>query len=362
MEKKGVLRKNFIEIILLLMLIALIILATASYLSKTEGRVTKEYFNTLITEIQKLKTGEQPSFFVLYVGSGWTIKGFDKGADKGASPDSCSGASCLCLCKNGWFGSTDCEQEGYCKIVFKDVKIQDSEGNKNKVEFGEGPYDVYLSQDASYVLISGDKKAGKAGTDIDDVDGDAGLGGTSPVVGPGVSAGTELPSSNFVKAYESKAFKSDKTRKELAEDYASQKGIDPALIASFASLESGMGTNNKCTSVGKSALTGCGWPTSCKRGCKCSGDNVFSDEGQLKCTAKTLRSAYEQASGRAEGSYASCVGNFRDEEGKWKCIFCVYNTWKSGTTCDYQSRILSFYQQWKKYYADEETGETGGAA
>ena len=44
MEKKGVLRKNFIEIILLLMLIALIILATASYLSKTEGRVTKEYF------------------------------------------------------------------------------------------------------------------------------------------------------------------------------------------------------------------------------------------------------------------------------------------------------------------------------
>ena len=55
MEKKGVLRKNFIEIILLLMLIALIILATASYLSKTEGRVTKEYFNTLITEIQELQ-------------------------------------------------------------------------------------------------------------------------------------------------------------------------------------------------------------------------------------------------------------------------------------------------------------------
>jgi len=54
--------------------------------------------------------------------------------------------------------------------------------------------------------------------------------------------------------------------------------------------------------------------------------------------------------------------SFRDEEGKWKCIFCVYNTGKSGTTCDYQSRILSFYQQWKKYYADEETGETGGAA
>lgn len=151
MEKRGVLRKNFIEIILLLLVVGLIILATINYFTREEGRVAKGYFRLLTNEIQKLKDGEQPNYFVLHVPSGWTIKGYDKGAGDG--PASCEGSSCLCLCKNGWFGSTDCEEDGFCKIVYKDVRLLQGTEKKG-VKFEEGNYDIYLSQDPNYIYIS----------------------------------------------------------------------------------------------------------------------------------------------------------------------------------------------------------------
>jgi hypothetical protein len=47
-------------------------------------------------------------------------------------------------------------------------------------------------------------------------------------------------------------------------------------------LESNMGTNNKCVvKQGKSALMGCMWYPDCAKDCSCSGDAVWSDEGQI---------------------------------------------------------------------------------
>lgn len=348
------------EIIKLLLAVAVIIIVAFALTPmligliypSTEEQVSKECFILLTDKIYDLDEETEETSARCFINPGWLINGFDKGGD---SPESCMGEACLCLCTTKGLWATkwnpNCNKD-ICSAFDKNLRLKEDEKSSTKpVLIWNGFFEFFLRQTSNLILLSTLELKGKFGEDVSkEVREEISQRTFEETVGLPVPAGDTLPNQEFISAYEGSAFKSQGTIKELTEEYANQYGVDPALIAAVATQESSMGTNNACTKVGKTALTGCDWPPNCAKGCECSGRSVFSDEGQLKCTASVLRAAYEQASGNEDGTYSKCVSEYTNEADKWRCIFCVYVSGEAGKTCDYQKSIFTLYKQWKKYY------------
>lgn len=347
------------EIIKLLLAVAVIVIVAFAIspilisliYPSTEEQVSKECFILLTDKIYDLDEDTEETSARCFINPGWLIKGFDKGDN---SPESCTGEACLCLCTTKGFWATkwnpNCNKD-ICSAFNKNLAIQETEESSPKeVLIENGFFEFFLRQTERLIILGVSELKGKFGEDISkEVREEIGQRTFEETVGLPVPAGDTLPNQKFISAYEGPAFKSQGTIKELTEKHANQYSIDPALIAAVATQESGMGTNNACTKVGKTALTGCNWPPNCAKGCKCSSRSVFSDEGQLKCTASVLRVAYEQASGNEDGTYSKCV-SYTTEADKWRCILCVYVSGEAGKTCNYQKLIFNLYKPWKKYY------------
>jgi hypothetical protein len=189
---------------------------------------------------------------------------------------------------------------------------------------------------------------------------------TKNLIGPPVDcSGKGLPPSSHIQAFESVAWNSGgRTLRDLIISSALAQGVHPALVAAHATAESSMGQNNKCTDPNhatgqpaKSALTGCGWPPSCASGCGCSGSSVWSDAGQIKCTAEVDRKAYIAALGGPGYSvYGNCQKYKGNEEALWNCIFCTYvHGFLDEQNCAYKNRMLEYYCQWSNYLGGDYT-------
>lgn len=156
MRKRGQLRKGFVELILLWMLIGLFLLAAAFYFFRAdEGEVTKLYFRELVSTIRDLEEGEVTELKGFFIRDGWLIKGYDEGDN---SPESCSGKSCLCICKKGYwrtFWKDDCKKAGFCKLVEKDVRLQEGEAVR-KLKLEADWYNLFISSNG-FTTISEEK-------------------------------------------------------------------------------------------------------------------------------------------------------------------------------------------------------------
>jgi len=180
---------------------------------------------------------------------------------------------------------------------------------------------------------------------------------------------SDQPSNTYLKQLQAQPFQSTHhSYFDLFIATALQEGIDPALLATHAVLESSMGKNDACTSKQKSSLTGCGWYPSCSSGCECQNDFVRTDETQMVCTAETDLRAYEAArTGIAAGSglYHECVSYKDSPEIFWNCIFCIYQGNYDGIidggkyyftrdkTCDYAEKAKKEYCTWRAYFDKE---------
>jgi hypothetical protein len=193
-----------------------------------------------------------------------------------------------------------------------------------------------------------------------------------PFVGPFAwcrGAESKTPSSTYLKQLQEQPFQSThQTYFDLFIATALAEGIDPALLATHAVLESSMGKNDACTSKQKSSLTGCGWYPSCSSGCACQNDFVRTDETQMTCTAETDLRAYEAArTGIPAGSglYHECSAYQDSPEIFWNCIFCIYQGNYEGIidggnyyftrdkTCDYAEKAKKEYCIWRQYFDAE---------
>ncbi|OGM01992.1 hypothetical protein A3K72_01260 [Candidatus Woesearchaeota archaeon RBG_13_36_6] len=159
------------------------------------------------------------------------------------------------------------------------------------------------------------------------------------------------------------------TLKSITDQIAAQYNIDPALLATIEAEETGMHYVNrvgelcKPENTGKSYLTGCGAYTSCVCGdstdcknnpeCKCPSSSLDSDEAQIRCTALTLRMAYDHSTTDGLGEYGgSCIRYKNNPNDVWTCIFCKYagqSTTDFGE-CVWDDQIIRYYKTWKKYY------------
>ena len=190
------------------------------------------------------------------------------------------------------------------------------------------------------------------------------------LIGPSAwCTGQEAPaSSSYAQRIEVEAFNSNgQTYLQASIAAGLEYDVDPALLITHMIHESSMGQNNACTAKGKSALTGCGWPTSCSKDCGCTGENVQSDKEQLRCTARTDLAAYQEAmsgAGNAAGQYEKCNQYAADPDKMWTCMLCIYqgNYAKDVTgtgapyftkdgTCDYAERFKETYCSWNAYLA-----------
>ncbi|MBU2497115.1 MAG: hypothetical protein KJ767_03595 [Nanoarchaeota archaeon] len=363
MNKRGQIRKNIVEIILLVFFIGIILLAAVAvtniYLNKGNS-ASKEHFLNLSSQIKSLNQGQVKGPIIFYVSSDNPIKSYDAGEK---SPEDCFGKACLCLCKKTYGGiKLECMNDVICETFDKNLRLKEKGSVVTSVFLkGNAFYTLWISNiDDEVIVIFNypddvkpylEKQEQEALQEEEKTQGEIKSFYTE-FIGPGIAASTKLPAQNLINAYEKQAFKSQGTIKELVDKYSKEYGVEPYLIASIASMESTMGTSSGCKSVGKSILTGCKWPTSCASGCKCSSSDVYNDEGQVKCTANLLRNAYEQASGKESGLYSGCK-KYSNDLDKWRCIFCMYNKGIVMLNCDYQSNIFSFYKQWKKYYEDK---------
>jgi peptidoglycan hydrolase-like protein with peptidoglycan-binding domain len=168
------------------------------------------------------------------------------------------------------------------------------------------------------------------------------------------------PSLTYLNQIRKSAFNSDgKSYHALAVAVGGAYRVHPALLTTHMILESGMGLNNKCTNSGKTALTGCGWPTTCASGCSCDGKYVYSDKAQLDCTAETDKNAAS-----FKNAYAKCSSVPSDKA--WNCILCVYqgnydrdiNTADNDAryftrdgTCGYAENFKKEFCNWEAYFA-----------
>jgi len=152
MKKRGQMRKNFIEIILLLLLVGLILLAVSSFIiNRQEGAVSKGYFNKLVNEINSLESGSTSEGVVIFINPGWFIKGFDKGQ---RSPKSCEAEACLCICKKGSITTGfryDCQKKGFCEIFDKNLRLE-KDGQHKQVNLQPGGHSIYLKSDGIIIL------------------------------------------------------------------------------------------------------------------------------------------------------------------------------------------------------------------
>ncbi len=190
----------------------------------------------------------------------------------------------------------------------------------------------------------------------------------SVLVSPPFSCGTALPTSAYMKQVTKASWNSGgKSYKTIAKEAGAAKNVSPALLVAHMVRESSLGQNNHCiAAAGKSALTGCGWPTTCSSGCRCTGTSVTSDLNQLLCTAcADWKAKMEASTGKSYGvgAYTKCSSYKSDTNKMWKCIFCVYqgnygsDITNSGRpyftkdgTCDYAENMKLDFCKWKNYF------------
>ena len=159
------------------------------------------------------------------------------------------------------------------------------------------------------------------------------------------------------------------TLKSITEEIANQYNLDPMLLAAIEAEETGMHYVNrggelcKPENTQKSYLTGCGAYKSCVCGdspdcnnnpeCKCDSASLYSDRTQIKCTAETLRAAYDHSTTDGYGEYGrNCITYKDNPTNVWGCIFCKYagqSTTDLGE-CICDDQILGYYKTWKKTY------------
>lgn len=126
------------------------------------------------------------------------------------------------------------------------------------------------------------------------------------------------PSATYISQVTKTAFNSGTSSyAQLAKSNAATYSVHPGLLVAHMVRESSLGLNNKCVATyQKTSLTGCGWPPSCSSGCTCSGSSVWSDQGQVSCTAQTDKNAYNEAkTGKTvgNGAYVKCSSwNYRN--------------------------------------------------
>ncbi|PIZ52069.1 hypothetical protein COY27_01800 [Candidatus Woesearchaeota archaeon CG_4_10_14_0_2_um_filter_33_13] len=186
---------------------------------------------------------------------------------------------------------------------------------------------------------------------------------------------TNLPVDSRIQGIQSTGFNSnDKTREQIIIEQAQANNIHPAVIATHATLETNIGRGESLASAGfagsaycidsagqkKSKLTGCGWPGTCVGDCSCNIQAVYSDEGQLTCTAQKYLSFNDLTNVK----YYNVCQSYQGVE-RWNCLQCVYQgdynkiiEGSSGTTyftrdktCKYAENFKNIFCQWKNYFA-----------
>ncbi len=160
-----------------------------------------------------------------------------------------------------------------------------------------------------------------------------------------------MPSSAQIARYEgsySVSPSSYSSLKQLAETIGKRYNVEPAVIATVMTSESGVGeAAHTCAGVNK--LTACGWPDSCAKDCSCNGPATLNDETQVECTAK----AYADPTTLSAGSYDHCLGKSGDDY--LICIACTYagrtDQYQNSGTCDYVTNLYGpILAEWRNYY------------
>ncbi|MBT7903496.1 DUF3380 domain-containing protein [Candidatus Woesearchaeota archaeon] len=172
---------------------------------------------------------------------------------------------------------------------------------------------------------------------------------------------------------EAKAFGSKKTLKQEIIESATTKGFHPAMLATFAQLETNLGKEDTCQKTyQKSMITKCGATSQ-----NICSDGTNTDRAQLDCTMNETDFAYRTAiSGQdlfGTPKYTKCDYFFKDLDPLkiWSCIFCSMKDNKLAkeaigncqnedlppeqctVNCEYSSKVLSEYCSWSNYFGPE---------
>jgi len=181
------------------------------------------------------------------------------------------------------------------------------------------------------------------------------------------ASGAGMPATRYTDQIVREAWNSGgETYLSLTLQISEDENVHPALLATHMVWESQMGLDNGCTSREKSALTGCMWYPNCSSNCGCTGSAVWTDEGQLQCTANSDKNAYAQAlTGLSSGGnayYTVCNPYCSNSDSMWKCIFCVYQGnydsdldgkgkyFTRDGTCTYAENFKSQFCKWVTYF------------
>jgi len=123
MNKKGILLKNVLALVITAIGLGLIIIAGVKLynLSKDqEFENAKKLLDSLIGKIENVKDGETGRPVIRGV-EGWYLIGWS--SNDNSRPDKCFFNSCICVCKkNRNIGRLDCQENGFCgKLNYNNV-------------------------------------------------------------------------------------------------------------------------------------------------------------------------------------------------------------------------------------------------
>ena len=126
-NKKGILTKNVLSLLVAVMGIILLIFVSVSIYNSFESQEEKNaraFLDGLMGKIDNLEDGETGVFPMTWV-EDYRMIGYDKSLPREEVPEKCFFESCICICKDGGDSSEyikdECQSSGFCKDI----------GNKN---------------------------------------------------------------------------------------------------------------------------------------------------------------------------------------------------------------------------------------